>query len=146
MKRNDTAMKNRKSLRNGFVTILVASIATVMTLPCQAQRSQTLLALSKADHTLSIVDPKTLTILARIPVGEDPHEIIASSDGKTAYVANYGGGTLYEINVIDLVNQKQLQTIDTRPLYGPHDVAFVDSKLWFTAEGSKAVGRFDPAT
>ena len=115
---------------------------------CNAQSApgRLLLALSKADHMLSVVDPATLKILARIPVGVDPHEVVASSDGRTAYVCIYGGGSLHEINIIDLEAQKPLTNIDTRPLYGPHDITFVNGKAWFTAEGSKAVGRYDPAT
>ena len=115
---------------------------------CNAQSTprQSLLALSKTDHTLAIVDPVTLKVIARIPVGEDPHEVIASSDGKTAYVSIYGGGSLHELNVIDLVAQKPLLNIDTRPLFGPHGLTFVNGKAWFTAEGSKSVGRYDPAT
>jgi YVTN family beta-propeller protein len=116
---------------------------------CKAQVAlphQSLLALSKADHTLAIVDPATLKVLAKIPVGEDPHEVIASADGKTAYVSIYGGGSLHTINVIDLVNQKRLPDIDTRPLLGPHGLAFVNNKLWFTAEGSKTIGSYNPAT
>ena len=115
---------------------------------CNAQSTprRSLLALSKANHTLSIVDPVTLKVIARIPVGVDPHELVASADGTTAYVCIYGGGAFYELNVIDLVGQKPLRNIDTRPLYGPHDIAFVNGKAWFTAEGSKAVGRYDPAT
>jgi DNA-binding beta-propeller fold protein YncE len=58
----------------------------------------------------------------------------------------YGGGSLHELNVIDLVTQKPLSNIDTRPLIGPHGLDFVDGKVWFTAEGSKSVGRYDPAT
>jgi DNA-binding beta-propeller fold protein YncE len=126
--------------------LLTAFICSATGCNAQATHKRSLLALSKANHTLAIVDPLTLNIMARIPVGSDPHEVIASSDGKTAYVAIYGGGTLHEINVIDLVAQKPLTNIDTRPLFGPHDVTFVDGKLWFTAEGSKAVGRYDPAT
>lgn len=112
----------------------------------QSTPKRSLLALSKANHTLAIVDPVTLQVIARIPVGEDPHEVVASSDGKTAYVCIYGGGRFHEINVIDLVAQKPLSNIDTRPLFGPHDITFVSGKAWFTAEGSKAVGRYDPAT
>ena len=115
---------------------------------CNAQPTpkKSLLALSKADHTMAIVDPVTLKVVARIPVGIDPHELVASSDGKTAYVCIYGGGSLYELNVIDLVAQKPLPNIDTRPLFGPHDITFVHGKAWFTAEGSKSIGRYDPAT
>ena len=112
---------------------------------CIAQQ-RTLLALSKADHTLAIVDAATLKVVSRIPVGSDPHEVIASPDGKRAYVSIYGGGSLHEINVIDLVAQKPLVTVDTRPLFGPHGLAFADGKVWFSAEGSKAVGRYDPVT
>ena len=105
-----------------------------------------LLALSKTDHTLAIVNPATLKVISRVPVGSDPHEVIASSDGKTAYVSIYGGGSLHELNVIDLVAQKPLTNIDTRPLYGPHGLVFVNGKAWFSAEGSKAVGSYDPAS
>lgn len=116
----------------------------VMLTHAQSGKTRSLLALSKADHTLAIVDPATLKITARVPVGQDPHEVIASTDGKTAYVCIYGGGSFYEINVIDLVANKPLKTIDTRPLYGPHDITFINGKVWFTAEGSKAIGRYDP--
>ena len=116
-----------------------------MSTQCKSQSNAFLLALSKADHTLSIVDPSTLKVIARMPVGEDPHEVIASADGKTAYVTIYGGGSFHEINVLDLVAQKPLTTVDTRPLYGPHGIVFVNGKVWFSAEGSKSVGRYDPS-
>jgi len=65
----------------------------------------------KHDHTLAIVDPATLKVVAKMPVGDDPHEVIATADGKMAYVSNYGGGgvgALHTLAVIDLVNQKAL--------------------------------------
>jgi YVTN family beta-propeller protein len=105
-----------------------------------------LLVLSKGDHTLAIIDPATLKVIAKAPVGEDPHEVIASSDGKTAYVSNYGGGAYNTLAVIDLVNQKPLSSINLGPLRGPHGLAFVGEKVWFTAEAAKAIGRYDPAT
>ena len=112
----------------------------------QPTPAQSLLALSKTDHTLAIVDPVSFKVIAKIPVGEDPHEVIASTDGKTAYVSIYGGGVLHELDLIDLVGQKPLLTLDTRPLYGPHGLAFANGKAWFTAEGSKSVGSYDPKT
>lgn len=143
-------MKNVKC--NTLLRLIVVNIFLLTFIyplsKCNAQPTpkRSLLALSKANHTLAIVDPNTLKVIARIPVGEDPHEVVASSDGKTAYVCIYGGGSLYEINVIDLIGQKPLPNIDTRPLFGPHDITFVNGKAWFTAEGSKAVGRYDPAS
>ncbi|HEV8083034.1 MAG TPA: YncE family protein [Chitinophagaceae bacterium] len=131
---------------NALNVVLVTSIYAATECNAQSTPRRSLLALSKTNHTLAIVDPTTLKIIARIPVGEDPHELVASTDGKIAYVCIYGGGSLHEINIIDLVAQKPLRSIDTRPLFGPHDITFVNAKAWFTAEGSKSVGRYDPAT
>lgn len=128
---------------NIFPVILI-NVATECN--AQSQPRQSLLALSKTDHTLAVVDAATLKVIARIPVGADPHEVIASTDGRTAYVSIYGGGSMHELNVIDLVAQKPLQNVDTRPLFGPHGLTFVDGKAWFSAEGSKSVGSYDPAT
>src|SRR5579863_2248674 len=105
-----------------------------------------LLVLSKGDHTLAIVDPSTMKVLGKAPVGEDPHEVIASSDGHFAYVSNYGGGAYNTLALIDLVGMKSLGSIDLGPLRGPHGLAFVGGKTWFTAEAAKAIGRYDPAT
>jgi YVTN family beta-propeller protein len=112
----------------------------------QATPKRALLALSKGDHVLAIIDPVSLKVVATVPVGSDPHEVVASADGKTAYVTIYGGGSLHELNVIDLVAQKALPSLDTKPFMGPHGITFVGGKVWFTAEGTKTVVRYDPAT
>lgn len=120
--------------------ILTAGIVRSETTPREA-----LLVLSKGDHTVAIVDPSTLKVVAKAPVGEDPHEVIASSDGKFAYVSNYGGGAYNTITLIDLIAQKRVTAIDLGPLRGPHGLTFVGGKTWFTAEAAKAIGRYDPA-
>ncbi|HVU94000.1 MAG TPA: YncE family protein [Puia sp.] len=134
------------SIQPSLKTLTVLVLAVFAILPAKAQSQRLLLALSKTDHTLALVHPNTLQIITRLPVGSDPHEVIASSDGTKAYVTIYGGGSLHEINVLDLVGKKALGNIDTRPLYGPHGIDFAAGKVWFSAEGSKAVGRYDPAT
>ena len=102
-----------------------------------------LLVLEKEQNTLVIVDPVSLTIDARVPVGANPHEVAVSADGRTAYISNYGGNT---ISRVDLVAQKPLPPIDLGALRQPHGLEFVSGKLFFTAEGAKVVGRYDPAT
>jgi len=137
-------MKKQLSLIENLLIIPI--LFGVVSCVAQSTPQHSLLALSKTDHTLAIVDPVSLKVIARIPVGSDPHEVIASSDGKTAYVSIYGGGSLHELNLIDLVGQKPTTNIDTKPLMGPHGLVFTGGKAWFTAEGSKAVARYDPAT
>ena len=55
------------------IVLLVLVIALSIVCNAQTTPKRSLLALSKANHTLSIVDPTTLKILATIPVGQDPH-------------------------------------------------------------------------
>lgn len=139
-------MQIKKEARLLAATICLMLLYPAIACNAQSMPRRSLLALSKTDHMLAVIDPATLKIITRIPVGNDPHEVIASSDGKTAYVSIYGGGSLHEINVIDLVAQKLLLNIDTRPLFGPHGLVFANGKAWFTAEGSKSIGRYDPST
>ena len=114
--------------------------------PVENTPSQSLLILSKTERTLAIVDPVSLKVIARMPVGPDPHEVIASADGKFAYVTNYGGGLYNTIAVLDLVEQKALPSIDLGALRGPHGIMFAGGKVWFTAEAANVIGSYDPAT
>jgi len=131
-----------------FKSILVLLVAMTLAIgAAQAPSSPAgaLLVLSKGDLTLSVVDPATLKVVGKVPSGPDPHEVIASADGRMAYIANYnGGGNI--ITPVDLVEMKALTPIDLGPLLAPHGVTFVAGKLWFTAEGSKAIASYDPAT
>lgn len=125
--------------------LLVAGVAVAGATPNPA-----LVVLEKQDGSLIIVNPATLEVEARIPVGEDPHEVAVSSDGGTAYVSNYGffghGAPGHTISVVDLVSQKSLPPIDLTPLFAPHGLDFAGGELYFTAEGSKVIGRYNPAT
>ena len=104
-----------------------------------------LLVISKKAHTLAVVDGATLKVLGTAPVGEDPHEVIASSDGRTAYVSNYGFGQFNTLTTVDVAGIKTTGKIDLGALKGPHGLVFVGGKTWFTAEAAKAIGRYDPA-
>jgi YVTN family beta-propeller protein len=127
-------------------TVLLVGVCLSGVLVAQNTPSASLLVLSKQDHTLAIVDPSSLQVTAKAPVGNDPHEVIASADGATAYVSNYGGGAFNTLAVIDLVAAMPLPSVDLGALRGPHGLTFVGGKTWFTAEAAKAIGRYDPAT
>jgi YVTN family beta-propeller protein len=127
-----------------LLVLLVGMLASVV--HAEDTPANALLVLAKHDTMLLIVDPSRLQVIARIPVGNDPHEVVASTDGKTAYVSNYGSGAYNTLAVVDLVAQKALPSVDLGPLRGPHGVAFVGGKTWFTAEAAKAIGSYDPAT
>jgi YVTN family beta-propeller protein len=128
----------------------IASAIVSISIACtvigaQSTPSAVLLVLSKGDHTVAIVDPEKRTVIAKLPSGPDPHEVIASADGKLAFISNYGGGAYNTLSVVDLIEPRALPVIDLGPLRGPHGLAFVGGKVWFTAEGAKVIGSYDPA-
>src|SRR5271157_770705 len=139
-------MEYPQSVRILFHAVALVSLCLPGILLAQQRPSASLLVLSKQDHTLAIVDASSLQIIAKVPVGTDPHEVIASSDGATAHVSNYGFGAYNTLAVIDLVARKALPSVDLGALRGPHGLTFVGGKTWFTAEAAKAIGRYDPAT
>ena len=135
----------RSFSRAGILAFCVVSFAAAALAQSTTPKTS-LLVLSKHDHTLAIVDPASLRAVARVPVGDDPHEVIASADGHTAYVSNYGFGAFHTLAVVDLEAQHEEPLIDLGALRGPHGLAFQQGKVWFTAEAAKAIGSYDPGT
>src|SRR5262249_14961439 len=80
------------------------------------------------------------------PVGLGPHELVVSTDGKFAFASNYGTGAAAgkTISMIDLGSMKELRRIDVSPLLRPHGLDFAGGQLYFSAEGSKSIARYDP--
>ena len=137
-------------MNSGRTSIWGAAASGVLLLGANFTAAQTpspaLLVLEKSDNSLAIVDPANLQIVARVPAGPDPHEIVASADGKLAYISNYGGpdSALSTISVIDLASRKALSPINLGTLRSAHGLVFAGGKLYFTAETNKVVGRYDP--
>lgn len=132
-------MNRMKLLSAGSLAIVFASTS--------AAQMHSLLVLNK-EGSVAIVDPATQKILGRAPTGEGPHEVVATSDGRLAVVSNYGSGQMpgHTLSVIDIASRKELHRVDLTPLSRPHGLFSADGKVYFTAEGSKAIARYDPAT
>lgn len=114
----------------------------------QATAQSVLLVLNKIENTLAIVDPVSLRVLGRVPTGVGPHEVIASADGRTAYVANYGTQQTLgnSLSIIDIPARKEIKRVELGALYRPHGIVESGGKIYFTTEVNRAVARYDPAT
>src|SRR6266404_1238052 len=113
--------------------------------------SPALVVVIKDENAVNIIDPAAKTIIGKVAVGEGPHEVEASTDGKLAFVSNYGlqNGAVnpgQTISVIDLAARKELRKVELGARSRPHGLFFVAGKLYFTTEGSKIIGRYDPAS
>jgi YVTN family beta-propeller protein len=139
-----------------FLLITISSLTPSLRAAAQsaakqsaAHRAQSfLLVISKPGDSLLIIDPATLKALGRVPTGEGPHEVIASADGLTAYVTNYGTGPKpgASLSVIDLVGKKEVKRVELNDLVRPHSLVEAGGNIYFTAEGAQSVARYNPAT
>jgi len=126
--------------------VIAAAVLAILVGAVRAQSGR-LLVLNKEDATFVVVNPDSGAILGTVPVGQGPHELVASSDGKYAFASNYGTGPApgHTISMIDIAALKELRRIDVAPLSRPHGLAFAGGKLYFTAEADKKIARYDPA-
>lgn len=64
---------------------------------------------TELDQSITLVDPRTLKIVGRIPTGQpQSHMLVLSPDGRFGYTANVGPGT---VSVLDLAARKTLAII-----------------------------------
>ncbi len=114
-----------------------------------------LLVANKGDHTLGLIDPATGAQVATVEEsGVTGHEVIASPDGRLAYVPIYGdsgvgrpGSDGHAIDVIDLERRERVATIDLGRAERPHSAVFGgDGRLYVTTELTDTVTVIDPGT
>jgi len=131
-------------MRIAFVTLLCGALAGVMeraateaTPPAAPVRGSEgrLLVLNKEDDTLMVFDEPTHKRLATIKVGDEPHEVTVTPDGRKAYVSNVKDRTL---SVVDLKTYGVVATLRPEHADYPHGMAVMPegSRLFLTSEGS----------
>jgi len=135
--------------------ILLSSLmlATGASVLAQAPR---LLVAEKGGQSLAIVDPLAGKVLVSVPEGGiTGHEVIASSDGKLAFVPIYGNSGVgkpgtdgQNIAVIDIASQKVTGNIAFDHGIRPHCpmIGPKDSRLYVTTELDKTITIIDPKT
>jgi YVTN family beta-propeller protein len=115
-----------------------------------------LLVANKGEHTLGIVDPDAGRQLATVPEdGITGHEVIASPDGRTAYVPIYGNSGVGKpgtdgqtLAVIDVSTRQLIHTIDFGRPVRPHCPKFgpKNGMLYISAELTDSIDILDPRT
>jgi YVTN family beta-propeller protein len=89
---------------------------------------------TELDKTITVIDPKSLKIIGTLPTGQpESHMFVLSHDGRRAYTANVGPGT---VSVIDIQTRKVLKVI---PISGNTQRISIspDDKWVFTADQTK---------
>jgi YVTN family beta-propeller protein len=131
---------------------LLSSLLLASGIPLLAQSH--LLVAEKGDHSLAIIDPETGKVLASVPEGGiTGHEVIASADGKLAFVPIYGNSGVgrpgtdgQNIAVIDIASHKVVGNIGFDHGVRPHCpmIGPKDGRLYVTTELDKTITIIDP--
>ena len=116
--------------------------------------AQNLLVANQGDHTLLVIDTSSRKTLATVGVDINGHEVIASPDGKYAYVPIYGNSGVGKpgtdgstVQVIDIAGGRAIHIIDLGKPVRPHCAKFgPDGKLYVSAELSTSIDVIDPGT
>lgn len=99
-----------------------------------------IITLAKSAATAQLWDTRNGRELASFRVGDGPHEVAISPDGRTAVVGNYGGqkpgGSLSVIRLWTMGPPKEPRLIELGAAIRPHGLVFDASgeHLWITAE------------
>jgi DNA-binding beta-propeller fold protein YncE len=89
---------------------------------------------TELDQSITIIDPKALKIVGKVPTGqEQSHMFTITKDGRRAYTANVGPGT---VSVLDLESRKTLTVIPVSGQVQRISLS-VDDKLVFTSDVTK---------
>jgi YVTN family beta-propeller protein len=145
----------------GALTVMIGEVAAQTPSPALVVTGS---GKTPNDSVLQIIDPVAKKVAADVPVSGHSHQVTVSADGKWAFVTNIAAGSQWlnypttgttknsgplpedTISVIDLTTQKEVRLVDVGPGSEPHDITVVMGKVYFTAEGYKEVGRYDPVT
>lgn len=123
--------------------LLIAALATVQAAPPLPKPA--LLVVNKTAATLAIVDPATGQVVATVPTGDGPHEVV--TNGTLAFVGNYGSQTPgNSFSIIDLATLKEVTRVDLGPIHRPHGLAVAQGRLFLTSETNRLVASYEPAS
>lgn len=134
-------MKNAKTVMIRIMLMFAAPTS---------MHAQVLIIAGNAEHRAAIVDANTFASLALLPVGEGPHEIAVSQDGRFAYVAISGPREKpgNSITVLDIKRRAVKTIFDLNEYMQPHDLRVSNdgALLWVTCAPAQTVLEIDTDT
>jgi len=136
--------------------IILLSTILLFMLPDSTHNTGLLLVVNKGEQSLSIINPESGQQLAVVAEGGTTgHEVIASPNGRFAYVPIYGNSGVgrpgtdgNNLVVVDLQTQKVVGNVEFAHGVRPHCAAFGPKSglLYVTTEIDKTVTVIDPQT
>ena len=99
---------------------------------------------TELDHTVSIIDPKTMSLVGDIPTGQSlSHMLVISHDGRFGYTANIQSGS---VSVLDLETRKLLDIVPVSARIQRIALSADDGTIFTADQTTPRVAVIDTAT
>ena len=132
----------RMTVRLAALMLAASSLAAQGTGPMGKSPVGTLVITNKTPATATILDVASGRVLATLPTGQGPHEVVMTRNGQTAVVSDYGGQTPgSSLTVIDVAALRVVRTISLGEYRRPHGLVLLpgDSLVAVTSETNRHV-------
>lgn len=120
-------------------------VALIALLCAGAAHAETVLVADKDGDALLVFDTAAGRLVRSIPVGGNPHEVVATADGRLAFTANSRSNT---VSAVDLREGKEIKRLASPLFQYPHGMAIhPDGKtLYLTSEQNRLLLLIDIAS
>jgi len=120
-----------------LLPVCLMTFASLSTAQQPAGLEGTLVVLNKNGHDASFIDLASGDIVATLPTGRGPHELVITSDGRWAVSTDYSGGD--SLTVFDVRNLRVVRTIDLEDYPRPHGILLLpgEQEVIVTSEASR---------
>ena len=88
-------------------------------------RADSVIVLNSAGNTVSLIDPRTYKETARLPIGKQPHHMMATPDDDALLVGSTSSNELY------FVDRKTGAITTKMPMQDPYQLGFSPDRKWF---------------
>ena len=132
----ETVMSLLRSSRRRFVHNLVGSgfalklllTGSAILLALPVAQANVVVVLNSGDATISLLDQATYTEIKSVPVGKEPHHLMATPDNKSLIVASATGNELIFLDPKTGDIQRRIKDI-----IDPYQIGFSPDQKWFIA-------------
>ena len=131
----------------GFISNLARHALGLLTvgaclLAAPAVQANVVVVLNSRDATISLLDQATYTEIKSIPVGKEPHHLMATPDNKSLIVASATGNELIFLDPKSGEIQRRVKDI-----IDPYQIGFSPDQKWFVSNALRLdrvdIYRFD---
>ncbi len=97
-----------------------------------ASQAEVAVVLNSNDDDMSLIDTATYEVVRRVPIGKEPHHLIATPDDRTLILANAAGNDLVLVDPVTAEIRRRISRIPD-----PYQLGFSPDGRWFVTAANR---------